>query len=156
MILNSWIHFFFKLKSILDMSGIIQAFITQTSDFLICCNNYDEKVWPYLNNNKVPDAVILISSRSHHLVFPPETPQQYIVFQVGPLILHLNYGSKWINYYNKTSPDSPSTALRAHALVEGGRKMTSLLLLRIPKKSDWLWRKNQLKFPAISISYSNK
>ena len=64
-----------KLKSILDMSDIIHAFITQTPDIFNL--SYDEKVCLYLQNNKVPDAVILISSRSHQLVFPPETQQQY-------------------------------------------------------------------------------
>lgn len=53
------------MKSFLDMSGIIHAFITQTSDIFYL--SYDEKVCPYLNNNKVPDAAFLISSRSHVL-----------------------------------------------------------------------------------------
>ena len=52
------------------------------------------------------------------------------------------------------SPDSPFTAL--HARAEGGRKMTSLLLLRIPTCSSKRFTENQLKPPAISTLYSNK
>ena len=76
------------------MSGIIYAFITQTPDIFNL--SYDKKAYPYLNNNKVPNVAILISSRSHQLVFPPETQQQYnltIPFLLKSVPLHLNYGS---------------------------------------------------------------